>query len=178
MTNHAAITPSPKSPLAVITRPVPTPPTPHQILIRNRAIVTNPSDGKVQDPDVYFKSYPAILGSDMAGTVERIRCLRDPIPDTRPRVRVCDFHAAGWCGRGRVSGIRPRGCGMLRQGSRKCGVSNGGVGYLRRSRRRVWPSFRTWGLPRSGLLAQERCRSLRRWDLMSLPWLGLGIMRT
>ncbi|KAF6241340.1 hypothetical protein HO173_000050 [Letharia columbiana] len=95
-----------------------TSPHAHQILIRNRAIATNPSDGKIQDPNVHVKSYPAILGSDMAGTVERIRCPRDPIRETRPRVRVCDFHAAGWCGRGRVSGIRPRGCGMLRQGSR------------------------------------------------------------
>ncbi len=71
MANHAAIIPSPKARLEIITRPIPTP-APHQILIRNRATATNPIDWKIQEHDVVVKSYPAILGFDMAGTVERV----------------------------------------------------------------------------------------------------------
>lgn len=71
MTNHAAIIPSPKAQLEIITRPIPTP-APHQILIRNRAIATNPLDWKIQERDVYVKCYPAVIGSDVAGTVEAV----------------------------------------------------------------------------------------------------------
>ena len=72
MPNHAAIIPSPKSALTIITRPIPTTPAPHQLLLRTRAIATNPLDWKIQARDLYVKSYPAILGSDIAGTVEAV----------------------------------------------------------------------------------------------------------
>lgn len=71
MANRAAIIPSPRAQLEIITRPIPTP-APHQILIRNRAIATNPLDWKIQERDVYVKSYPAVIGSDVAGTVEAV----------------------------------------------------------------------------------------------------------
>ncbi|CAD6575274.1 MAG: hypothetical protein ASARMPREDX12_007178 [Alectoria sarmentosa] len=71
MTNHAAIVPSPKAQLEVITRPIPTP-APHQILIRTRALATNPVDWKIQEHDLMIKTYPTILGTDVAGTVEEV----------------------------------------------------------------------------------------------------------
>ncbi len=71
MANHAAIIPSPKAQLEIVTRPIPTP-APHQVLIRNRATATNPIDWKIQESDIVVQSYPAILGFDMAGTVERV----------------------------------------------------------------------------------------------------------
>lgn len=71
MSNTAAIIPSSKAQLVVESRPIPSPQG-SELLIRNRALATNPVDWKIQDHGIFFTRYPNVLGSDIAGTVEAI----------------------------------------------------------------------------------------------------------
>ena len=47
-------------------------PGPGEILVRVEASALNPVDWKIRDYDFFIKEYPAILGSDSAGTVEAV----------------------------------------------------------------------------------------------------------
>ena len=47
-------------------------PTADQVLIRNKAIAINPVDWKIQDSGYFIQSWPAILGEDLAGTIEAV----------------------------------------------------------------------------------------------------------
>ncbi|KAI4190209.1 MAG: hypothetical protein L6R41_000955 [Letrouitia leprolyta] len=71
MSNTAAIIPSSKACLVVEDRTTPSPQG-SELLIRNRALATNPVDWKVQDHGYFFTKYPNVLGSDIAGTVEAV----------------------------------------------------------------------------------------------------------
>jgi len=69
MTNRAAWITSPKAnPFTVSDAPLPVP-SPHEVIIHNHALAINPADWKMQDYDVVIKSYPAILGCDVAGEI-------------------------------------------------------------------------------------------------------------
>ncbi|CAI6323361.1 unnamed protein product [Periconia digitata] len=70
-TNKAAFLKSLKTPFSVDDAPLHSP-GPHEILIRNRAIAVNPIDYKQQDIGFFIKSYPWILGMDVAGIVEEV----------------------------------------------------------------------------------------------------------
>ncbi|KAL2062438.1 hypothetical protein VTL71DRAFT_6704 [Oculimacula yallundae] len=71
-TNKAAFLTSPKShPFTILPTPLTTP-GPSQILIQNHAIAINPIDFKLQSRAIYPLTYPAILGSDVAGIVHSI----------------------------------------------------------------------------------------------------------
>ena len=71
MANTAAVLITPNTPLSLQSRPIPTPSS-HQLLIRNRALATNPVDYMIRDDGIFIKKYPIVLGSDTAGTVEAI----------------------------------------------------------------------------------------------------------
>ncbi|KAF2642684.1 NAD(P)-binding protein [Massarina eburnea CBS 473.64] len=68
MEKKAAFLHAPRTPLKVDTAPF-NQPGPHEILIRNHAVAVNPVDYKQQDTGVQIKSFPCILGMDIAGTV-------------------------------------------------------------------------------------------------------------
>lgn len=67
----ALILPARQAPFALGTRER-NEPGPGEILIRVKATALNPSDAKVQKRGIYVSKYPAVLGSDGAGVVERV----------------------------------------------------------------------------------------------------------
>ena len=69
--NLAAVIPSPKAPLKIEERPIPSPGS-GELLIRNHAIAANPVDWKIQAYDFIVKKYPNVLGSDVCGIVESV----------------------------------------------------------------------------------------------------------
>lgn len=69
MSNQAAVLKSPKAQLTIEKRRIPKP-GPNDVLVKNAAVATNPVDWKMQDRGYFIESYPTILGSDVAGTVE------------------------------------------------------------------------------------------------------------
>lgn len=71
MSNTALVLPSKGANLIVEKREIPLP-GPHQLLIRNHAVATNPVDHMMQDMGYMVKKYPTVLGSDIAGTVESV----------------------------------------------------------------------------------------------------------
>ncbi|KAH6876439.1 chaperonin 10-like protein [Thelonectria olida] len=68
--NHAALLLEQGKDLVVEQRPVPEPKE-DEILVRNHSIALNPVDWKQQAWGFGIETYPTILGSDIAGTVER-----------------------------------------------------------------------------------------------------------
>eukprot|EP01117_Protostelium_nocturnum_P017816 TRINITY_DN7320_c0_g1_i1.p1 TRINITY_DN7320_c0_g1~~TRINITY_DN7320_c0_g1_i1.p1 ORF type:complete len:342 (-),score=78.91 TRINITY_DN7320_c0_g1_i1:442-1467(-) len=69
--NFAAVLEQAQSKLNV--REVPyTPPSSHQIVIKNSAIAINPADWKIQKFVLPFIPYPTVLGFDVAGTVAQV----------------------------------------------------------------------------------------------------------
>ena len=64
----AAILPSKGSPFVVENRPTPTP-GPNELLIDVKSIALNPIDYYMRDFGFALESYPAVVGSDIAGTV-------------------------------------------------------------------------------------------------------------
>ena len=64
----AAILPSKGSALQVEERPTPTP-GPHDLLIDVKSIALNPIDVAMRDHGLFVSTYPAIIGSDIAGNV-------------------------------------------------------------------------------------------------------------
>ncbi|KAL8784765.1 MAG: hypothetical protein Q9195_008901 [Heterodermia aff. obscurata] len=67
-THLAAILPSHGAPLTIQTRPTPTP-GPNELLIEVTSIALNPIDIHMRDHGFMIASYPAVIGSDLAGTV-------------------------------------------------------------------------------------------------------------
>jgi NADPH:quinone reductase-like Zn-dependent oxidoreductase len=70
-THQAAILPEKGGPLAVTSRSSPKP-GPHEILIEVKAVALNPVDYYQRDFGMMVQSYPAVLGSDVAGIVAEI----------------------------------------------------------------------------------------------------------
>lgn len=69
---HVALfIPSRQAPFALGSREI-NEPGPGEILVRVKATALNPSDAKVQKRGIYVSRYPAVLGSDGAGVVERV----------------------------------------------------------------------------------------------------------
>ncbi|KAL2123544.1 hypothetical protein VTJ04DRAFT_3999 [Mycothermus thermophilus] len=66
--NLAAFIPSPGASLILQERPIPSP-GPGELLIRNLALAINPMDWKRQSFNFAIPSYPAIIGTDIAGVV-------------------------------------------------------------------------------------------------------------
>lgn len=64
----AAILPSKGSPLSIESRPTPTP-GPNELLISVSSIALNPIDWKQRDFGFALTTFPAVIGSDVAGTV-------------------------------------------------------------------------------------------------------------
>jgi len=67
----ALFIPSRQAPFALGAREI-NEPGPGEILVRVKATALNPSDAKVQKRGIYVSRYPAVLGSDGAGVVERV----------------------------------------------------------------------------------------------------------
>ncbi|OBS24926.1 hypothetical protein FPOA_05462 [Fusarium poae] len=71
MPHLAAQVPAAKAPLKV--REIETPqPGPHEILVKNQIIALQPIDAKIAKVAMLPLSYPTILGSSFAGTVEKV----------------------------------------------------------------------------------------------------------
>ena len=71
MSNQAAVLKEAKARLTIEERPIPKPGN-DEILVKNSALATNPVDWKMQTIGMLIESYPTILGSDAAGTVEQV----------------------------------------------------------------------------------------------------------
>lgn len=72
MSNSAAYLTAPSAyPLKVDSAPL-TQPSPSQVLIKNAALAINPVDVALQRQPIFPLTYPAILGTDVAGTVEAV----------------------------------------------------------------------------------------------------------
>ena len=71
MSNKAAVLKEKGARFTVEERSIPKPEA-NDILVKNQAISTAPVDWKMQDYGVLIDSYPVILGSDVAGTVEAV----------------------------------------------------------------------------------------------------------
>lgn len=48
------------------------PPGPNQVQIRVKAVAINPVDWKIQDYGIFVTKFPAVLGEDVAGTIEAV----------------------------------------------------------------------------------------------------------
>ncbi len=94
--NHhlAVLLPSKGSPLELIHRPTPTP-GPHDLLIEVKSIALNPIDYSQRDYDFPAINYPAILGSDIAGTVLSAGS-SVPSDAPKPGTRVAAFAPCFW----------------------------------------------------------------------------------
>lgn len=71
MSNQAAVLKEAKAQLTIEERPIPKPGA-GELLVKNAAVATNPVDWKMQSSGYFIESYPTILGSDIAGTVEAV----------------------------------------------------------------------------------------------------------
>jgi NADPH:quinone reductase-like Zn-dependent oxidoreductase len=71
MSNQAAILKEQNTQIVIEERPIPKPGA-NELLIKNAAFATNPVDWKMQSSGMLIESYPTILGSDIAGTVEEV----------------------------------------------------------------------------------------------------------
>ncbi|KAI5782571.1 chaperonin 10-like protein [Geopyxis carbonaria] len=67
-THAAAVLPSKGSRLEILQRPTPTPPAGH-VLLAVSAIALNPVDYHHRDNGFYIETYPAVFGTDTAGTI-------------------------------------------------------------------------------------------------------------
>ncbi len=71
MSNQCAVVKEAKARITIEERPIPEPGL-DDILVKNVALATNPVDWKMQESGYFIESYPIILGSDIAGTVEAV----------------------------------------------------------------------------------------------------------
>lgn len=67
----ALILPSRQAPFTVSPRET-NDPGPGEILVRIRSTALNPGDAKIQRRGLYVNKFPAVLGSDGAGVVEKV----------------------------------------------------------------------------------------------------------
>jgi NADPH:quinone reductase-like Zn-dependent oxidoreductase len=70
-THQAAVIPEKGGPFAVASRPTPKP-GPHEILVEVKAVALNPVDHYQRDFGMMVPTYPAVVGSDVAGIVAEI----------------------------------------------------------------------------------------------------------
>ncbi|THU85536.1 GroES-like protein [Dendrothele bispora CBS 962.96] len=52
--------------------PKPTSPPPGELVVKVQAAALNPADWKIQTLGLFYKYYPVIVGSDIAGDVEEV----------------------------------------------------------------------------------------------------------
>ena len=71
MSNLAAVLKEEKASLTIEERPIPKP-GPLDVVVKNRALATNPVDWKMQQLGYFLDKYPAILGSDVSGVVDAV----------------------------------------------------------------------------------------------------------
>lgn len=71
MANKALVLPSAGAPLALQTRPIPTP-LPNQVVVKNHALAINPLDTGMQSHSFMVRSFPCVLGSDVSGTIHNV----------------------------------------------------------------------------------------------------------
>lgn len=88
----AAILPSKGSALELTHRPTPTP-GPHELLIAVHSVALNPVDYYQRDHGFFITSYPAVLGSDIAGTVLSAGS-SVPADAPKPGTRIAAFASA------------------------------------------------------------------------------------
>ena len=89
MSHEAAFLQSKGSKLSLASRPTPLPGS-GQVLIRNHAIAINPVDWKMPEFGILIQSYPTVIGSDVAGTIEKVG---DNVTKFQPGDRVSGFSA-------------------------------------------------------------------------------------
>ncbi|KAF2456367.1 chaperonin 10-like protein [Lineolata rhizophorae] len=154
-THQAALLTAVGSPLTVQSRPTPTP-GPKEIVIAAHSVALNPVDYVQRDMGMFIENVPAVLGSDLAGTIAAVG------PDVtqpwaKPGARVLAF-ATAFYARGapdfgafqervRVPAVfvtpLPDGLGF-----REAAMMPMAVGT-------TWAGFHTVGHPRAGTLAAE-----------------------
>ena len=71
MSNQAAVLKEAKARLILEERSIPQPEQ-DEVLVKNVALATNPADWKMQESGFFIDSYPIILGSDVAGSIEEV----------------------------------------------------------------------------------------------------------
>lgn len=92
----AAILPAKGSLLEVSLRPTPTP-GPKEVVIAVKSIAFNPFDGYQRDHGYFLTHYPAVLGSDIAGTIIATGSAITS-PDFQPGTRVTAFATCYYAG--------------------------------------------------------------------------------
>lgn len=70
-TQKALVLPAKCADYVIRSVPVPSP-SPGQLLVKIHSAALNPIDWKIQKSGVFIDQYPAVLGCDIAGTVEVI----------------------------------------------------------------------------------------------------------
>ncbi|KAF4622732.1 hypothetical protein G7Y89_g14293 [Cudoniella acicularis] len=69
--NIAAVLETRHARVKIVNRAIPKP-GPDELVVRNRAVATNPADWMIQDYGVLVEKYPTVLGSDSCGTVTEV----------------------------------------------------------------------------------------------------------
>ncbi|KAK9353251.1 chaperonin 10-like protein [Lipomyces doorenjongii] len=93
----AALLPSAGASLEVTHRPTPTP-GPHELLIEVKSVALNPVDWAQRSMGIYLRTFPAVLGSDVAGTVISVGSSvpsNAPQPGTRVAAFASCFYEGG-----------------------------------------------------------------------------------
>ncbi|MCJ1264615.1 hypothetical protein MMC22_004489 [Lobaria immixta] len=88
----AAVLPAKGSALEVVNRQTPTP-GPNELLIEVKSIALNPVDHYMRDHGMFVSSYPAVLGSDIAGVVVSAGS-SGPSNELKPGTRIAAFATA------------------------------------------------------------------------------------
>ncbi|KAJ7246567.1 chaperonin 10-like protein [Mycena haematopus] len=70
-TQQAIVVESPKAPFILGTRPIPSPGK-GEVLIKTMSVALNPANWIQREYNILIDEYPAVLGNDVAGTVEEI----------------------------------------------------------------------------------------------------------
>ena len=86
--HSVALLPSAGSALEVTQRPTPTP-GPYELLIEPKSIALNPIDWKQRDFGFALSNFPAVIGSDIAGTI--VRAGSSVPPEFKEGTRVAAF---------------------------------------------------------------------------------------
>lgn len=71
MSNQAAYLDGKDKPFRVDSAEVPKPKD-NEVIIKNHAIAINPVDWKIQDSGMFIKSWPIVLGCDVAGEIVEV----------------------------------------------------------------------------------------------------------
>ena len=87
MLNQGAVLSAIKAPLTLEQRSVPKP-AQDEVLVKNKALATNPVDYKMQETGNWIDRYPVVLGSDIAGIIEGVG---SEVTHFNKGDRVCGF---------------------------------------------------------------------------------------